>query len=90
MPKMPITANTGWSSTTLTTLFQSQGTLALRPGAERLLAGLMDIVPELAEPGEPQGLVGDPARAVIDHEDEAAGQQQKPDQSEKAADHVSP
>ena len=89
MPKIPITTNTGWSSITLTTLFQARH-VTLGPGPERLLAGLMDIVPELAETGEPQRLVGDPACAVIDHEDEAAGQQQKPDQSEKAADHVSP
>ena len=77
MPRIPMTAKTGWSSTTLTTLFQSQGALALDPGTERLLAGLMDIVPELAKPGEPQVLVGDPARAVIDHENETAGQQQQ-------------
>ena len=59
-------------------------------GAEGLLARLVDIVPELAEPGEPQVLVGDPAGAVIDHENETASQQQEPDQSEEAADHASP
>src|SRR5215475_8706213 len=64
--------------------------LALHPGVERLLAGLVNIVPELAELGEPQGLVGDPARAVIDHEDESAGQQQQPHKSEETADHASP
>jgi hypothetical protein len=37
-----------------------------------------------------QGLIGDPARSVIDHENESAGQQQKPDKSEKTADHASP
>ena len=60
----------------MTTLVQSQGASALEPGPERLLAGLMDIVPELAKPGKLQGLIGDPAGAVIDHEDKSAGQQQ--------------
>src|SRR5262249_54523447 len=46
------------------------GHVALDPGAERLLAGLMDVVPELPKPGEAQVLVGHPARPVIDHEDE--------------------
>jgi hypothetical protein len=50
----------------------------------------MDIVPELAKPGETQSLVGDPASAVIDHENESAGQQQQPHKSEKTADHASP
>ena len=50
----------------------------------------MDIVPELAKPGEPQGLVGDEAGAVIDHEDESAGQQQQADKPEETADHASP
>src|SRR5258708_22264836 len=63
---------------------------ALHPGLERLLAGLMDVVPELTKPGETQGLIGDPARAVVDHENESTGQQQKPDKSEKTADHASP
>src|SRR3984957_12255173 len=36
------------------------GRVALNPGPERLLAGLMNIVPELAKTGKPQGLVGDP------------------------------
>src|SRR5260370_6390330 len=62
----------------------------LHPGPERLLAGLMDIVPEFAKTGKAQGLIGDPARAVIDHEDESAGQQQQPHKSEKTADHASP
>src|ERR1700744_5658081 len=66
------------------------GRVALDPGAEGLLAGLMDVVPELAEPGEAQALVGDPAGAVIDHEDKSAGQQQEPHQAEKTADHRSP
>jgi hypothetical protein len=44
--------------------------------AECLLAGLMDIVPELTKPGETQGLIGDPPRSVIDHEDKSARQQQ--------------
>jgi len=48
----PITAN-GLVGTSLTTLFQSQGA-APRSCAERLLAGLMDVVPEFAKPGEPQ------------------------------------
>jgi hypothetical protein len=43
---------------------------------ERLLARLMDIVPELTEPGETQGVVGNEARPVIDHENKATGQQQ--------------
>src|SRR5882757_9097445 len=63
---------------------------ALDHGAERLLAGLMDVVPEFAKPGEPQVLVGDPARPVIDHENETASQQQQPHQTEKPADHASP
>src|SRR5260370_12338103 len=64
--------------------------LALHPGLKRALAGLMDVVPELTKPGETQGLIGDPARTVVDHENESAGQQQKPDKSEKTADHASP
>src|SRR6266481_5866159 len=62
------------------------GHIAFHPGPERLLAGLMDVVPELPEAREAQGLIGDKARAVIDHEDESAGQQQQPDKSEKTAD----
>jgi hypothetical protein len=50
----------------------------------------MNVVPELTEPGEPQGLVGDPACAVIDHENKSAGQQQQPHKSKKTADHASP
>src|SRR5581483_7136651 len=38
------------------------GRLGVNPGAERLLAGLIHVVPELAELGEPQTLVGDPTR----------------------------
>src|SRR5215212_9027567 len=64
--------------------------MALHPGPERLLAGLVNIVPELTEPGETQGLVGDPAGAVINHKDKSAGQQQKPQKSEKTADHAPP
>src|ERR1700751_4953321 len=64
--------------------------LALHPGPERLLARLVDVVPELTETGEAKGLVGDPAGPVIDHEEEPAGEQQQPYQSEKAADHASP
>src|ERR1700721_2462161 len=64
------------------------GRNALDPDPEGLLAGLMDIVPEFAKPGKPQGLIGDPAGSVIDHENEPARQQQQPDQSEKAADHA--
>src|SRR5882757_1365594 len=63
---------------------------ALDPGANGLLACLVDVVPELAEPREPQVLIGDPARPVINHENESAGQQQQPHQSEKTADHASP
>src|SRR3984893_10397788 len=66
------------------------GRMALHPSAECLLAGLMDIVPELTKPGEPEGLIGDPARPVIDHENKSAGQQQQPHKSEKTADHASP
>ena len=40
----------------------------------------MDIVPELAKPGKMQGLIGNPACAVIDHEDKSAGQKQEADQ----------
>jgi hypothetical protein len=50
----------------------------------------MDVVPELAEPGETQGLVGHEARTVIDHEDESAGEKQKADKPEETADHASP
>jgi hypothetical protein len=64
--------------------------MAFHPGPECLLAGLMDIVPELAKPGKAQGLIGDPTCSVIDHENKSAGQQQQPDKSEKAADHASP
>src|ERR1700712_5136185 len=66
------------------------GRMAFCPGPQSLLAGLMDIVPQLAELREPQVLIGDPARAIIDHEDETAGQQQQPDKSEETADHSSP
>src|SRR6266404_8759885 len=66
------------------------GCLALQPGPERQLAGLVNIVPELPEPGETQGLVGHEAGAVIDHEDKSAGQQQQADKSEETADHASP
>ena len=90
MPATPSTAKTGWSSSTLTTLFQSQGACALDPGPESLLAGLVNVVPELAEPGETQGLVGDETCAVIDHEDESAGQEQQADKPEETADHASP
>jgi hypothetical protein len=51
---------------------------------------LVYIVPELAKPGEPQRLIGDPAGPVIDHENESAGQQQQPYQAEEAADHAPP
>src|SRR3954470_17734675 len=53
------------------------GRMALDPGLERGLAGLVDIVPELAEPGETQGLVGNETGPVIDHKDESAGQEQQ-------------
>src|SRR5262249_649985 len=66
------------------------GHVRLDPRPECLLAGLVDVVPELAEPGEAQVLVGHPACAVIDHEDESAGQQQEAYQSEEPADHASP
>src|SRR4051812_47513551 len=66
------------------------GRRSLDHGPERLLTGLMDVVPELAEAGEPQILVGDPAGPVIDHENEPASQQQQPNQTEKPADHTSP
>src|SRR5258708_25477105 len=49
---------------------------AFAPRPEGPLAGLGEVGPELAEPGKPQALIGDPARAVIDHEDKSAGQQQ--------------
>src|SRR5262249_48839618 len=62
----------------------------LHPGPERLLAGLMDVVPELAEPGETQGLIRHEACAVKDHEDESAGQEQQADKPEETADHASP
>src|SRR5258707_4906465 len=62
----------------------------LHPGPERLLAGLVNIVPELAKPGETQGLIGHEPRAVIDHEDESAGQKQQADKPEETADHASP
>jgi hypothetical protein len=50
----------------------------------------VNIVPELAKPGETQGLVGHEPGPVIDHEDESAGQKQQADKPEKTADHVSP
>src|SRR5664279_292421 len=50
----------------------------------------MDIVPELAEAGKSQGLIGNPARSVIDHENKSAGQQQQSNKSEETADHESP
>jgi hypothetical protein len=64
--------------------------MTFHPGAERLLAGLVNIIPELAELGKAQALVGDPPRTVIDHEDKSAGQQQESHKSEKSADHASP
>src|SRR4029077_10080904 len=64
--------------------------LGFHPGLKRRLTGLMDVVPELAEAGEAQGLVGDEARAVIDNEDESAGQEQQADKPEQTADHASP
>src|SRR6202041_449108 len=63
---------------------------AFDPDTKCLLAGLVDVVPELAKPGKAQGVVGDVPRPVIDHEDEPAGQQQQSHQTEKAADHASP
>jgi len=54
------------------------------------VAGLVDIVPELAKPGEPQALVGDETGPVIDHKDESAGQEQEANKPEKTADHASP
>src|SRR5260221_6255106 len=51
------------------------GRHAFHPGPKSVLAGLVDVVPELAEPGEAQVLIGDPARAVIDHEAKSARQQ---------------
>src|SRR3979411_1128144 len=66
------------------------GRNALHPGPERLLAGLMDLVPELTKPGEAHGLIGDPARSVIDHDNKYAGQQQQHDKTEKTADHEPP
>src|SRR6266403_5531239 len=62
----------------------------LHPGLKHPLAGLMDVVPELTKSGETQGLIGDPARAVVDHENESTGQQQQPEEPEKTADHASP
>src|SRR3954451_24195703 len=66
------------------------GRVPLHPGPESLLAGLVNIIPELTEPSEAQGLVGDPAGSVINHEDESAGQQQQAQKTEKTADHASP
>jgi hypothetical protein len=53
---------------TLTTLVQSHGAVLSTQAWKRPLAGLMDVVPELTKPGETQGLIGDPARTVVDHE----------------------
>jgi hypothetical protein len=64
--------------------------MALHPTPERLLTGLVNIVPELTKPGEPQSLVGHPARPVIDHEDKAAGEQQEPQKSKNTPDHAPP
>src|SRR5262249_29862910 len=66
------------------------GHVALDPGAEGQLAGLMDVVPELAGAGEAQILVGNPARPIIDHEDESTDEQQQPDKPKKTADHAPP
>src|ERR1700674_3055727 len=63
---------------------------ALHPDPEVLLAVLRNIVPEFAKSGKAQGLIGHPARPIIDHEDKSARQEQQPDKSEKAADHASP
>src|SRR5207253_2792265 len=43
-----------------------------------------------AEAGKAQVLVGDPACAIIDHENEPAREQQQADHTEKSADHTSP
>src|SRR3954453_11946994 len=66
------------------------GRRTLYRGAKRQLAGLVDVVPELPEPGETQGLVGDEPRAVIDHEDKSAGEEQQANQPKETADHASP
>jgi hypothetical protein len=66
------------------------GREAFDPDTKCLLAGLVDVVPELAKPGKAQGVVGDVPCPVIDHEDKSAGQQQQSHQTEKAADHASP
>ena len=71
-------------------LFQSQGAWPWTQVRNAGLAGLVDIVPELAKPGETQGLVGDETGPVIDHEDESAGQEQQADKPEETADHASP
>jgi hypothetical protein len=52
------------------------GRLGRDPGMERQLARLMYVVPEIAEPGEAQGVVGDEARPVIDHENKSASEEQ--------------
>ncbi|MBW8853930.1 MAG: hypothetical protein JF604_06285, partial [Bradyrhizobium sp.] len=48
------------------------------------------VVPELPEPGETQGLVGHETRAVINHEDKSAGQEQQANKPKETADHASP
>src|SRR5579871_5530999 len=50
----------------------------------------MDVIPELAEPGKAQGIVGHEASAVVNHEDKSAREEQQPDQTEKSPDHASP
>ena len=49
---------------------------------QRLLAGLVNIVPEFTKLGQPNGLVGDRALAVIDQEYEARSEQQHSDKAE--------
>src|SRR5258708_33171435 len=62
----------------------------LHPDLKRPLAGLMDVVPELTKSGETQGLIGDPARAVVDHKNNSTGQRQQPEEQEKSAAHAAP
>src|SRR3982074_810006 len=90
MPTTPSNAKTGWCRRNLKTPVPSQRAGPPRPGPERLLAGLVNIVPELAKPGETQGLVGHEPGPVIDHEDKSAGQKQQADKPEQTADHASP
>src|SRR5262245_49896614 len=65
------------------------GDARLEHGLQRLLACLVDVVPELAEAGQAYCLIGNRALTVIDKEYEACGEQQQPDKAKQTTDHAS-